>query len=110
MHGLAQQPDRLNTIEEHFFRALRRAHLVPDNTEGKRLIIVRYPICVPIRKTQRSISSLQRMDRLDCLHLSTSNDADGRTLVSLPSLKWFPCECVLYDPAPLRERRKAPWR
>jgi len=33
MHGLAQQPDRLNTIEEHFFRALRRAHLVPDNTE-----------------------------------------------------------------------------
>lgn len=35
MHGLAQQPDRLNTIEEHLFRALRTAKLVPDKVEGK---------------------------------------------------------------------------
>lgn len=34
MHGLAQQPDRKNTIEEHLFRALRTARLVPENTEG----------------------------------------------------------------------------
>ena len=34
MHGLAQQVDRLNTIEEHFFRALRKTKLIPPNSEG----------------------------------------------------------------------------
>jgi len=36
MHGLAQQPDRLNTIEEHLFTALRRAKLVPPNEDGSK--------------------------------------------------------------------------
>ena len=38
MHGLAQQVDRLNTIEEHFFRALRKTKLIPPNSEGMFLI------------------------------------------------------------------------
>ena len=112
MHGLAQQPDRLNTIEEHLFRALHTAKLVPPKpTEESKFGLassVNYQRC---GRTDVGVSAFSQVVSLRVRSMKPIKDGECNT-ISLPSYihkinSLLPPEIKIYAAAEVPEHFSA---